>query len=614
MYGCAAPLPCGRLARAKCSNRPGGKKFRSTMNMRFHHRFFPITRRAARLPLLALLFSGVRLAPPVFAANAKEPAPIEHAQPTEPGSMGALNTRDGLTLRLTTDFGPVNIVQLETGAAPVVRYNVHIETDARGPAAQQLLDSYSLKAKSTATGVEITGMLPPQATRSADAQFWVQFEVAVPRGYSVEVNTEAGDITTGDIGGTASLHTQGGNIKTGRIGSSGIRDAAWGRFAAKVETEGGHIRVLDVAGDLTAFTGGGHINVGNIAGDASLRTGGGHIRAGQIGGRAELETAGGNITVAHAGSFVNVRTGGGQIDFGEVRGSVHAQTGGGSICVTRVAGALQAATSGGTITAWINPEPPSGGGNVRLAGASQLASGNGDIIVFLPRNLAANIDAVVANGGEHRIEADPELHMTMLASANGSGSVHGTAVLHGGGAPLKLKTTGGKIRLKFLDSDVALHQMLVSEQVDRLNRRLAENGFAPAPFSLGAEPTAPALADVPPSPDTKTDWLENWLDRFERALRGGISENPDDFQRRLVNSPKPSYPALAQRAGLQGFVKLQVRVKKDGSVEVRKLLEGEPALADAAITAVKQWRAKPASINGQPVEVISTVTFNFQLH
>jgi len=88
-----------------------------------------------------------------------------------------------------------------------------------------------------------------------------------------------GDITTGDIGGTALLHTLGGNIKTGRIGASGVRDAAWGRSAAKLETEGGHIQVLDVAGDLTAFTGGGHINVGNIAGDASLRTGGGHIRA-----------------------------------------------------------------------------------------------------------------------------------------------------------------------------------------------------------------------------------------------------------------------------------------------------------------------------------------------
>src|SRR6202040_2226881 len=91
-------------------------------------------------------------------------------------------------------------------------------------------------------------MLSPQAARSADAQFWVQFEVAVPRGYNIEVNTEAGDITTGDIGGTAALHTQGGNIKTGRIAGSGIRDASSGRSAAKLETEGGHIQVLDVAG------------------------------------------------------------------------------------------------------------------------------------------------------------------------------------------------------------------------------------------------------------------------------------------------------------------------------------------------------------------------------
>jgi TonB family protein len=609
------------------------------MSIPLHQRLFSIARRTTLFHALVLLFSVAPLATPVFAANAKEPAPSWHTQPADPGSQhasvvrtGVLGTKDGLTLRLTTDLGSVNIVQLDAGAAAVVRYTVHIETDAHGAAAQQLLDSYSLKAKPVYSGVEITGMLPPQAARSADAQFWVQFEVAVPRGYSIEVNTEAGDITTADIGGTASLHTQGGNIKTGRIGTSGIRDASWGRSAAKLETEGGHIQVLDVAGDLSALTGGGHINVGNIAGDASLRTGGGHIRAGQIGGRAELETVGGNITVAHAGSLVSVRTGGGQIDFGEVRGSVHAQTGGGgirvmyvsgpmelesssgSICLTRVAGALQAATSGGTITAWINPDAPAGGGNVRLAGASQLASGNGDIIVFLPRNLAANIDAIVANGGERHIEADPALHMTMQASANGSGQVHGVAVLNGGGAPLKLKTTAGKIRLQFLDSDTALHDSLIREQMDRLNKRLMENGFEAVSFSKGPGPAASIPTEKPGLSDTKMDWLESWLMNLEIAIRGGMTEDPDDFHKRLVNFPKPSYPALAQRAGLQGFVKLQVRVKKDGSIEVQKLLEGEPALADAAIAAVKLWRAKPASIDGKPVEVISTVTFNFQLH
>jgi TonB family protein len=411
-----------------------------------------------------------------------------------------------------------------------------------------------------------------------------------------------------------------------------VRDASWGHSAAKLETEGGHIQVLDVAGDLTAYTGGGHINVGNIAGDASLRTGGGHIRAGQIGGRAELDTVGGNITVAHAGSFVSVRTGGGQIDFGEVRGSVHAQTGGGgirvmyvsgpmelesssgSICLTRVAGALQAATSGGTITAWINPDPPAGGGNVRLAGASQLASGNGDIIVFLPRNLAANIDATVTNGSERQIDADPALHFVLQASANGPGSVHAVAVLNGGGAPLKLKTTGGKIRLKFLDSEIALHDSLIREQVERLNQRLKENGFDPVSFTTGVLPRIAASPDTGMTEEAKTDWLDSWLNGLERAIRGGITEDFDDFKQRLVNFPTPVYPALAQRAGLQGKVRLQVRVKKDGSVEVEKLLEGEPALADAAIAAVKLWRAKPASIDGKPVEVISTVTFNFQLH
>src|SRR5712664_4101428 len=234
------------------------------MNMRFDHRLFSIARRVALFRAPALLVYMAPLAQPVFATDAKEPAPIEHTQPAEPGSQhasavrnGVLSTRDGLTLRLTTDLGSVNIVQLEAGAAPTVRYIVHIETDARGTAAQQLLDSYSLKAKSLTSGVEITGKLPPQAARSADAQFWVQFEVAVPRGYTVEVNTEAGDITTGDIGGTASLHTLGGNIKTGRIGASELHGVTWGRSVAKLETEGGHIKVLDVAGDLMAVTGGG---------------------------------------------------------------------------------------------------------------------------------------------------------------------------------------------------------------------------------------------------------------------------------------------------------------------------------------------------------------------
>ena len=587
-----------------------------------------------RVPRIALSFALTLLPGLAYSANSFELHPVNPPASADPGARasvdrsGTLQTKDGLTLHLTADLGSVRIVALEPGAPPVVRYTAHIETDARAPLAQNLLDRYSLTAKTTPSGVEIIGASPSQTGRSgANAQFYVQFEVAVPTGYSLDVNTGVGDIETQDVGGTASLITGGGNIRTGRIAFTGFRIAALGRPSAKLYTEGGHIQVQDVSGNLDAFTAGGHIVAGNISGDAVLRTGGGHIRAGQISGRAQLETDGGNITLKQAGSFVSVRTGGGQIDFGEVRGSVRAQTGGGgiriitvsgpmevesnggSICLTRVAGAVQAATAGGTIQAWINPEGNSSGGKVSLPGASQLSSGAGDIIVFLPRNLAANIDAMVENGGLSRIEADPALLLNIQPLGNRSaGSVRATGALNGGGEVLKLRTTVGKIRLQFLDADTGLRDSLIREQRERIDRK-HESDILPVKASASN-----AKTEEPPAPGETSDWLESWMDRLEIALMGGLREDSSDFFKRITAAPRPAYPELAKRAHIQGVVILQVKVKTDGSIEVQKILQGEPVLADAAIDAVKRWRANPALINGTRVETISTVTFDFELH
>jgi TonB family protein len=582
------------------------------------------------------LGSGIAAAGPKSIASAAE-ARSELTKPGEPAPRisedrtGFLQTSDGLTLRVSTDLGSVKIVSLEAGSAPLVRYAVHIETDVRAPLAQHLLDHYLLSAKATPTGVEITGNLPPQLAHfsASGAQFWVQFEIAVPRNYSVEVKTEAGDIETEDIGGVAALTTQGGIIRAGRIGF-GVSGAGKGtseRLVARLETEGGHIQVQDVAGDLKAFTAGGHINAGNIAGNASLRSGGGHIRAGQIGGRADLDTDGGNITVGQAGNLVSVRTGGGQIDFGEVRGSVRAQTGGGgirimyvsgpmevessagSICLTRVAGTVRAVTAGGTITAWINPDAPSSGGKVELPGLSQLTSGNGDIIVFLPRNLAADIDAQVESGGERRIEADPTLALQI--QNRGNGPVRATGALNGGGPPLKLRTTAGKIRLQFLDSQIALRQTLIQEQKERLMDRLQTVQLTQTGFEKSQSWNAPEVAS---EPQDHGDWIDRWLSSLEATFLGNIHEDPDELQKHLMSAPPPAYPDIARRAGVQGIVRLQVRATKDGRIEVDKILSGSPTLADAAIAAVKQWRVRPFSNGGRPVDVISTVTFNFLLH
>jgi protein TonB len=60
-------------------------------------------------------------------------------------------------------------------------------------------------------------------------------------------------------------------------------------------------------------------------------------------------------------------------------------------------------------------------------------------------------------------------------------------------------------------------------------------------------------------------------------------------------------------------VVLTAIIDKDGSIENLQLVSGHPILAPAAIEAVKQWRYKPFLLSGQPFEVETTVTVNFQL-
>jgi len=536
---------------------------------------------------------------------------------------GVEETRNGLRLRLVADLGNVKILTASPTEQPQIRYRVRIETDARNPEAGKLLKEYSLTVKSTPAGVWITGATPQGTREQPPAQFWANFEVTIPQDYSVDVSTQGGDIETQDVGGTASLVSQGGNITTGRIGMVTRVGAAASRPVARLETQGGHIALLDVAGDLHAYTAGGHINARNIAGDAVLHTGGGHIRADRIGGKADLETGGGKITVRGVRSSVTVRTAGGQIDFGEAYGSVRAQTGGGgirvvhvagpieletsdgSICLTRVAGSVRAATGSGTITAWINPDAPADGlKRIVLSGASLLESGQGDIIVYLPRKLAVTIEAVVENGGEKRIQADPSLPMKVsLVSMRGGGPTRAEAILNGGGEVLRLKTGSGTIRLQFLDSDTSLRDMLVREQTERIEKRLDE--FMRVEMELAPKP------EVAPA---RSDWFGQWMNKIEEKISGGISVEPEELQKLLISSVKPMYPEVARRAGVQGFVRLQIRVNREGRVEVQKVVEGQPILADAAIQATQRWRYKPIVINGKPVNAISTVTFNFLLH
>jgi TonB family protein len=84
-------------------------------------------------------------------------------------------------------------------------------------------------------------------------------------------------------------------------------------------------------------------------------------------------------------------------------------------------------------------------------------------------------------------------------------------------------------------------------------------------------------------------------------------------EKKLVYSPSPQYPPLAKMAGIEGTVKLDATIAEDGKVKDLRVISGHPLLVKAALDAVKNWRYRATLLNGDPVEVETTVTVNFTL-
>lgn len=111
---------------------------------------------------------------------------------------------------------------------------------------------------------------------------------------------------------------------------------------------------------------------------------------------------------------------------------------------------------------------------------------------------------------------------------------------------------------------------------------------SPAPKPVAAAPAAPAAP--------------------QRLIVGGHVRPP-----RLIREVRPVYPPLARQARIQGVVKLNAVLSREGAVQSLRLVSGHPLLAPAALDAVRQWLYEPTLLNGQAVEVILAVDVNFRL-
>ena len=79
----------------------------------------------------------------------------------------------------------------------------------------------------------------------------------------------------------------------------------------------------------------------------------------------------------------------------------------------------------------------------------------------------------------------------------------------------------------------------------------------------------------------------------------------------LVHRVTPQYPTQARQQGIQGTVILQAVIGKDGGVKSVKAVSGNSMLRQSAMDAVRQWKYKPYSVDGEAVEADTEINVKF---
>jgi TonB family protein len=157
------------------------------------------------------------------------------------------------------------------------------------------------------------------------------------------------------------------------------------------------------------------------------------------------------------------------------------------------------------------------------------------------------------------------------------------------------------------------------------------------PGSYRLEITSPGFAytktadlDLEPSGDLRQDITMNIGEVLEEVVVHGRKPvgNPPEpqpvprrirvggnvYAAKLISQVKPEYPEEAQQQGIEGTVILRAVIGMNGRIlSLKADNDADPVLVTAAMEAVRQWRYVPTLLNGEPVEIVTTITVGFRL-
>ena len=143
----------------------------------------------------------------------------------------------------------------------------------------------------------------------------------------------------------------------------------------------------------------------------------------------------------------------------------------------------------------------------------------------------------------------------------------------------------------------------------------------PQPAVVAAQAPAPVAAPAENSADQQKQSADNGSTSAPESNSQPSATAPaktvhipsDVIAASILSHPAPVYPPRARATHVQGEVVLHAMIDKEGKVSQVQVLSGDDLLSPAAADAVRQWRYKPILVDGEPIDVDTTITITFAL-
>jgi len=160
--------------------------------------------------------------------------------------------------------------------------------------------------------------------------------------------------------------------------------------------------------------------------------------------------------------------------------------------------------------------------------------------------------------------------------------------------------------------DVELQEIII-ENIPQTQQ--IEKPPPPARPSVPVESEDEDIADDLTIEETDLDSFEAWDAPPPPPEGPRVKFIPYDDPPQPLSSIRPVYPEIAQEAGIEGTVVVQVFVDKKGRVQDTLILKGIPntGLDEAAVMAIKKTRFRPAKQRERAVGVWISIPVNFRL-